>query len=333
MATAAALRCVADIESFMIEYYSAWGGTDEGRIMSYYADNVTVQIPGNLMQGKSAVRDVFVRPFITAFPGNRHFIKNMTFGREMVVVEFTFEAEHKGPFVGRAATDACVKLPGCGVYEYDSAKRQITAARIHFDMGTLLEQLIDSTYSNLRAEEAVYTPDDIAQVKHLDLATAIQISQALSREIVVENLVDRFMRAAIEHAGAERALLVAVRGEELRTSAEAAAHGDEVTVEVRQHPVPDAVALPDSLIRYSIRTRDPVVLDDAMAENPFSADPYIVTHHVRSALCLPLINQGKLIGILYLENNLTPHVFTPDRVMGLKMLASQAAISLENSRL
>src|SRR5262249_46306028 len=79
--------------------------------------------------------------------------------------------------------------------------------------------------------------------------------------------------------------------------------------------------------------RDPVVLDDAMSQNPFSADPYIVKYHVRSVLCLPLINQGNLIGILYLENGLTPHVFTPGRVTVLKVLASQAAISLENSGL
>jgi PAS domain S-box-containing protein len=172
-----------------------------------------------------------------------------------------------------------------------------------------------------------------APVEQLDLATVIEVSQALSGEMVVEKLIDRFMRAAIEHAGAERALLVSVRGEELRTSAEAAVRGDQVTVEVRQHPACDAVALPDSLIRYSMRARDSVILDDAMSRNPFSADPYIVKYRVRSVLCLPLINQGKLIAILYLENNLTPHVFTTGRVTVLKVLASQAAISLENTGL
>src|SRR5262249_17010380 len=75
------------------------------------------------------------------------------------------------------------------------------------------------------------------------------------------------------------------------------------------------------------------ILDDAMSQNPFSADPYIVERRARSVLCLPLINQGKLIGILYLENNLTPRVFTPERTTVLKMLASQAAISLENTQL
>ena len=76
-----------------------------------------------------------------------------------------------------------------------------------------------------------------------------------------------------------------------------------------------------------------MILDDASSPNPFSADPYIVQRRPRSILTLPLINQGKLISILYLENNLTPHVFTPDRITMLKVLASQAAISLENTRL
>jgi PAS domain S-box-containing protein len=172
-----------------------------------------------------------------------------------------------------------------------------------------------------------------ASVEQLDLAMVIEVSQALSGEMVVEKLIDRFMRAAIEHAGAERALLIAVRGEGLRTSAEAAVRGDDITVQLRQHPARDAVALPDSLIRYSIRSRELVLLDDAMSQNPFSADPYIMKYRVRSVLCLPLINQGKLIGILYLENNLTSHVFTPHRVTVLKVLASQAAISLENTGL
>ena len=94
-----------------------------------------------------------------------------------------------------------------------------------------------------------------------------------------------------------------------------------------------AAALPESLVRYVMRTRESVILDDASSQNPFSADPYIVQHRARSILCLPLINQAKLIGVLYLENNLTPHVFTPDRITVLKVLASQAAISLENTRL
>src|SRR5262249_55094663 len=158
MAAVTALRSVADIESFMSEYYAAWGGRDEDHIMSYYADNVTIQIPGSLMQGKSAVCEQFVRPFIAAFPGNRHFVKNIVFGRDVAVVEFTFKAEHKGPFAGHSATDARIELPGCGVYEYDSARRQIAAARIYFDVGTLLKQIIDQRQPHLKTEEDAAAP-------------------------------------------------------------------------------------------------------------------------------------------------------------------------------
>jgi PAS domain S-box-containing protein len=96
---------------------------------------------------------------------------------------------------------------------------------------------------------------------------------------------------------------------------------------------PTAAALPESFVRYGIRTQEIVILDDASSHNPFSADPYIAERYLRSILCLPLLNQGKLTGILYLENNLIPGVFTPDRIAVLRVLASQAAISLENSRL
>jgi PAS domain S-box-containing protein len=91
--------------------------------------------------------------------------------------------------------------------------------------------------------------------------------------------------------------------------------------------------VPESIVHYAVRTQESVILSDASAQNPFSADTYIRQRHARSVLCLPLINQTKLIGLLYLENNLTPNVFTPARIAVLKLLASQAAISLENTRL
>src|SRR6266566_3497923 len=91
--------------------------------------------------------------------------------------------------------------------------------------------------------------------------------------------------------------------------------------------------MPESIVHYVVRTQESVILDDASAQPPFAADTYIRQQHARSILCLPLINQAKLIGLLYLENNLAPHVFTPTRIAVLKLLASQAAISLENTRL
>ena len=172
----------------------------------------------------------------------------------------------------------------------------------------------------------------VTSVEHLDLATVIKLSQAISGEILPERLIDTLMRTALEQAGAERGLLIFSRGAEQRIAAEATTDGDLVTVHLRDEDVA-ATLLPESVLHYVLRTRESVILDDASSHNPFSADPYITESYLRSILCLPLINQGKLTGILYLENNLTPRVFTPDRVALLKVLASQAAISLENSRL
>ena len=96
MAASTALASAIDVRAFIDEYFGAWQGTDEERILSYYADWVSLQIPGTLMNGRAAVRDQFVSPFIGGFPGNRHIAKNMIFGRDVVVVEWSFEAEHKG---------------------------------------------------------------------------------------------------------------------------------------------------------------------------------------------------------------------------------------------
>src|SRR5437667_48116 len=126
---------------------------------------------------------------------------------------------------------------------------------------------------------------------------------------------------AIEQAGAERGLLVLVRGAEPRIEAEATTGGDKVVVQLRDQPVSAAVA-PESLLHYVLRTRESVILDDAAAQPSFAADPYLCQRQARSILCLPLITQAKLIGVLYLENNLTPGVFAPARSAVLKLLAS-----------
>src|SRR5262249_1221753 len=108
------------------------------------------------------------------------------------------------------------------------------------------------------------------------------------------------------------------------------AQGDKVAVQVRERDESSAVTLPGSLIRYTLRTGETVLLDDASSQNPFSTDPYIGKCRARSILCLPMINQGRFVGILYFENNLAPQIFTPDRLTVLKVLATQGAISLEN---
>jgi PAS domain S-box-containing protein len=193
---------------------------------------------------------------------------------------------------------------------------------------------LDQLYPHLGKEEPGPGPTSTigAPVEHLDLATVIKVSQAVSGEIVLEKLIDTLMRTAIEHAGAERGLLILPRGDEQRIEAEATTSGDTIVVRLREASVA-AAALPESIVHYVVRTRESVILDDASTPNAFSADTYIRQKHARSVLCLPLLKQAKLIGVLYLENNLAPRVFAPARTAVLKLLASQAAISLENTRL
>ncbi len=176
------------------------------------------------------------------------------------------------------------------------------------------------------------TTTTAAPVEQLDLAAVVETSQAVSSEIVLDRVIHRLMVLAVEHAGAERGLLIHPRGEELRIEAEATTHPDKVAVQLRQAAATSA-EVPESVLRYVIRTQDSVILDDASAHDLFSGDEYVRRNRSRSILCLPLLKQGQLIGVLYLENHLTSHVFTPARISVLKLLASQAAISLENARL
>ena len=193
---------------------------------------------------------------------------------------------------------------------------------------------LDQLYPQLRQDERAPGPADTigAPVEHLDLATVMKVSQAISGEIVLEKLLDTLMRTAIEQAGAERGLLILARGAEQRIEAEATTSGDTITVRLCDEAMTET-ALPVSALHYVLRTTEGVILDDASAENDFSADSYIRLYGARSLLCLPLLNQAKLVGVLYLENNLTPRVFAPARIAVLKLLASQAAIALENTRL
>jgi PAS domain S-box-containing protein len=193
---------------------------------------------------------------------------------------------------------------------------------------------LDELYPHLREQAPVPAPTNTigAPVEHLDLATVIKVSQAISGEIVLEMLVDTLMRTAIEQAGAERGLLILLRGTEPRIEAEATTGGDTVVVQLRDQPVTGAL-LPESVLNYVLRTRESVIVDDAVAHSPHAADPYLRERQARSILCLPLITQAKLVGVLYLENNLTPRAFAPARSAVIRLLASQAAIALEVAHL
>jgi len=205
---------------------------------------------------------------------------------------------------------------------------------------------LEELYPHPREEASVPTPTKTiaAPLEHLDLATVIKMSQAVSGEILLQKLIETLLKIAVEQAGAERGLLILPQGEQYRIEAEIKPGPDQVEVQLRQAPVPARNAsrsdaggisfeLPESLLRYVIRTQEKVILADASAQNLFSEDEYVQYQCPRSVLCLPLVKQTKLTGVLYLENNLAPGVFTPKRLAILELLASQAAISLDHARL
>jgi PAS domain S-box-containing protein len=170
-------------------------------------------------------------------------------------------------------------------------------------------------------------------VEQLDVGTVVKASHRVSSEIELGKLIETLLRIAVEHAGAERGLLILFQGgDEPRIAAEAMTGRGQVEVTLRETAV-SPIELPESVLHYVIRTRGSVILDDAMVQDLFSSDAYIRQKRTRSVLCLPLVKQAKLIGALYLENKLASYVFTPARISVLELLASQAAISLENARL
>ena len=141
MQVAAAQAATENVRAFIQEYFDAWKGTDEDKILAYYSDDVTLQLPTGTLEGKIAVRDNFVRPFIAAFPGNVHSIRNLAHAKNLVAVEWSFDAVHKGDFGKIVATGKKVQVPGCSFYEYDLGSRKIPAGRIYFDFATLLRQI------------------------------------------------------------------------------------------------------------------------------------------------------------------------------------------------
>jgi PAS domain S-box-containing protein len=193
---------------------------------------------------------------------------------------------------------------------------------------------LDELYPHLRqAEPAPDARGTIgAPIEHLELTTVLNVSQAVSGELVLDKLVETLLRTAIEHAGAERGVLIELRGEELWIRAEGSTSGSAIPIVLRDVPLGGA-ALAESVVRYATRVHETVNLDDASAQGGFSNDEYIRRAHARSVLCVPLLQRGRLMALLYLENNLAAGVFTPARMAVLNVLASQAAMSLEKTRL
>jgi signal transduction histidine kinase len=166
----------------------------------------------------------------------------------------------------------------------------------------------------------------------LDLASVMKAAQALSEETGQERLIEMLMSTTIMHAGAQRAVLLLVKNDAPIICATGQGCDAGLQVQLTQL-APGKHHLPLSILYRVMRTHQRLVIDDVSADDYFGDDQYLEEHPVRSALCLPLLKQGQLIGVLYLENNLAAGVFTAGRTGVLELLAGQAAISLETTRL
>jgi PAS domain S-box-containing protein len=190
------------------------------------------------------------------------------------------------------------------------------------------------------ASRSATSPGNAAQ---LDLLSVAKASQAISGQILLEDLIDTLMHILLENAGAQSGQLLLARNESLVLAAEASTEQQTIHVQRQlNQSLPESAgpesatlepAMPSSIVYYVRRCQERVLLDDATRSNPFSADDYLVRRQPKSVLCLPLVRRSDLIGVLYLENNLATHAFTPERVTVLELLASQAAITLENALL
>ncbi|MBV9386505.1 MAG: PAS domain S-box protein [Chroococcidiopsidaceae cyanobacterium CP_BM_ER_R8_30] len=168
----------------------------------------------------------------------------------------------------------------------------------------------------------------------LDLAAVMKASQAISREIELEQLLRSLMQVLIQNAGAQTGYLILDNAGDWRIEAACElADGENVCVTQVLQSIPIANRLPESMIKYVIRIQESVLLNDATREGNFIYEPYIQQHQTKSIFCLPLLNQAKLVGVLYLENQLAVGAFTPERSQVLHLLSTQAAIAIENAKL
>jgi predicted ATPase/class 3 adenylate cyclase/serine/threonine protein kinase len=166
----------------------------------------------------------------------------------------------------------------------------------------------------------------------MDLQTVLKASQAMSGEIVLDDLLSKLMSILMENAGAEKLILILLEKQQSQIVATAHSHNNDIEVGLRE-PLAGSNTCSNGIVQYVLRTGKSVVLNDASKDNDFNSDHYLKRSEVKSLLCSPVVHQGKNMGVLYMENNLSCNVFTPERLKVLNMLSSQAAISIDNAHL
>jgi signal transduction histidine kinase len=175
-------------------------------------------------------------------------------------------------------------------------------------------------------------PENFPAGQHLDFHAIVTALQTISTEIILADLLKSLMKIVLENAGASLVQFLSITQDRMWLEAEI--HIDQTDAVIHEATSVDSHAdLFHPVINYVKRTGTYLVIDDTASSGDFTRDPYATAHQPKSVLCLPVIRHAQLVALVYLENNITPAAFTPQRITVLQLLASQAAISLENSRL
>ncbi|MDC0677609.1 AAA family ATPase [Sorangium atrum] len=212
----------------------------------------------------------------------------------------------------------------------DAYLRDARAAYFRWGAHAKVEQL-DQRYPFLVERKPIAPTVTFAvRAEQFDVLSVVKASQSISGELKLPRLLEMLLRIVVEHAGAGEGVVLLVREERLSTAAAiATSRGAARLLDAGEA----SAALPQSILNYVLRSHERVLLDDAAARHPFSEDAYFARKRPRSVLCLPIMRQARLLGVLYLENGLVAGAFTPGRLTVLELLTSQSAISLENAML
>ncbi len=227
-------------------------------------------------------------------------------------------------------------------YAYARWEAKAKVADLEGRYRQLLAPILQQTRSPLSTSETIFALGNVNSTSSatsssssvsdtLDLAAILKASQTLSGEIELEKLLSSLLSIVIENAGADKCVLMLLRYERLLIEGSITLGTEPVVLQ--RLPIEESQDIPLKLIYKVLHDRQTAVLINASADLTLANDPYIIRQQPYSILCSPILHQGKLMGILYLENNLATGAFTSDRVELLNLLCTQAAISLENAQL
>jgi PAS domain S-box-containing protein len=253
------------------------------------------------------------------------FIREEALGNELAATFFLDWGKEK---IARVYLDEAIRC-------YAQWGADAKAAQLKSRFGQLLAPGVSAISANsslLSNQELNRGDSGIADESSLDWATVVKASQAMAGEIELARLLAKLARIVIENAGAQRGALLLERDGHWAIEAQGDMDGGNVSV-LQSIALRDSDTVSAEIVSHVIQTRKSLVLEDAANQGPFILDPYVQRQGIKSAICAPLINQGKLSGIVYLENNLLTRAFTAERLELINLLSGQMALSLDNARL